>query len=302
MRRMLVILAALAALPALAQSPPDSGAASVTLPNVLGGKVFPLSRTLKSLDETWFRVNIASAADATGATSGMMGALLGGSANVVYTRGDLISVGGETFIVGYHEASGGGLAALMRAEMGGSKNPEPAEPKKLTADTELLLTVLNLRNVGSFSDMRTFDLEKELADAKTPDLADTIYGRAAESAKQASAASNLKQIGTAVLMYTDDYDGRLPRLKDAETVKKAIMPYVKADAVFNDPANGEPFVPNAHYSAKPLSSVPSPSEAVLFYQKTPASDGGREVLFVDGHVKKVDAREWQTLIKDIGYR
>jgi hypothetical protein len=232
----------------------------------------------------------------------MMGALLGGSANVVYTRGDLISVGGETFVVGYHEASGGGIAALMKAEMAGSTASSTPEPKSLTPDTELLLTILNVRNVGSFSDMRPFNLEKELAGNKSPSLADSIYGRAAESAKQASAANNLKQIGIAVLSYGQDNNNHLPRLKDAETVKKAIMPYVKDQSVFTDPANGEAFVPNARYSAKDLSKIPSPAQAVLFYQKTPAGDGERWVLWADGHVTKVDAKRWQALLKEIGYR
>lgn len=302
MKRTLVILAALAALPAGAQGPPDAGAAAVSLPDVFGGKTFPLTRTLKSLDETWYRVAIASAADATGATSGMMGALLGGSANVVYTRGDLISIGGETFVVGYHEASGGGLAAMMREELARGKDSSTPEPKKLTADTELLLTLLSVRNVGSFSDMRPFNLEKELADSKSPSLGDTIYGQAAESAKQASAAGDLKQIGLAVLSYAQDYDDHLPRLKDADTTKKAVLPYVKDKAIFTDPANGEPFVPNPRYSAKLLSKIPAPAQAVLFYQKTPDSDGQRWVLYADGHVTKVDSRRWQTLLKDIGYR
>jgi len=36
------------------------------------------------------------------------------------------------------------------------------------------------------------------------------FGRAREMARRTSCASNLKQIGTAVMMYTQDYDERLP--------------------------------------------------------------------------------------------
>lgn len=40
-----------------------------------------------------------------------------------------------------------------------------------------------------------------------------VFAKAREKARQASCLSNLKQLGTAVMMYTSDYDGTFPQLQ-----------------------------------------------------------------------------------------
>jgi prepilin-type N-terminal cleavage/methylation domain-containing protein/prepilin-type processing-associated H-X9-DG protein len=68
-----------------------------------------------------------------------------------------------------------------------------------------------------------------------------VFARAREKARQASCASNLKQIGLGFQMYIQDYDekmfgARLP----VEGWTGAIMPYVKNQQIFGCPSwNGE---------------------------------------------------------------
>lgn len=42
-------------------------------------------------------------------------------------------------------------------------------------------------------------------------------------------------------------------------------------------------------------AVEKPALTVLVYSETPWSDGSREVGFLDGHAKRVQAVEWQVL-------
>ncbi len=73
-----------------------------------------------------------------------------------------------------------------------------------------------------------------------------VFARAREKAKQTSCASNLKQVGTSMLMYVQDYDERFP-LDDGGTDDctdraypwawyNAIMPYMKNDQLLLCPA------------------------------------------------------------------
>ncbi len=71
-----------------------------------------------------------------------------------------------------------------------------------------------------------------------------VFARAREKARQASCLSNLKQIGTALIMYTEDYDGVYPRGQywpwtGEHTWIHVLEPYVKNNAVFRCPTGGD---------------------------------------------------------------
>jgi len=72
-----------------------------------------------------------------------------------------------------------------------------------------------------------------------------VFARAREKARQSSCTSNLKQIGTAFMMYAQDYDEKLPDLlmgrdhgvwADMNAWTRCIMPYVKNTQVFRCPS------------------------------------------------------------------
>ncbi|MGD9497689.1 MAG: DUF1559 domain-containing protein, partial [Armatimonadota bacterium] len=72
-----------------------------------------------------------------------------------------------------------------------------------------------------------------------------VFARAREKARQASCTSNLKQIGTAMMMYTQDYDEVLPDClmgRDTNDPTRyfawtaVIMPYVKNNQLFECPS------------------------------------------------------------------
>lgn len=76
-----------------------------------------------------------------------------------------------------------------------------------------------------------------------------VFAQVREKARQACCMNNLKQIATAMLIYSDDYDLRLPPVLARESEEKLLFPmtwmgrlqpYVRSTGVFIDPSSGHP--------------------------------------------------------------
>jgi hypothetical protein len=91
-----------------------------------------------------------------------------------------------------------------------------------------------------------------------------------EEARRAIALSNGKQLGLAVLMYSQDYDEVLP---SPEGINDRLLPYLKNISLFDG------F--NYTFPGGPLANVAKPAETELGWVNGP---GGRAIIFVDGHV------------------
>src|SRR5688500_12259006 len=92
-----------------------------------------------------------------------------------------------------------------------------------------------------------------------------VFAQAREKARQSGCLSNLKQIGTGIMMYTQDYDeaypcnwfgGLWPSTPDGKAYKwmDAIYPYVKNEQVFSCPSDGGTRKTYIHYSKLPKGS------------------------------------------------
>ncbi len=189
-----------------------------------------------------------------------------------------MTVGGEVYLIAYHQKNTVDYAALLKN--GNLDNPPPAP--KPTPDTALSLCLLNLRSVGSLNDIQAFSLQAAL-NPPPPPAPDPIP----------ASTSNLKQIGLALLQYTQDYDEVLPPMKSAAVTKAAIYPYVKSDAVFQEPPTNVAYQPNTSLSHRKLASFQDPASMVVYYEPTLQSDRLRAVLFLDGHVKRLADADWQ---------
>jgi prepilin-type N-terminal cleavage/methylation domain-containing protein len=112
-----------------------------------------------------------------------------------------------------------------------------------------------------------------------------VFARAREAARRSGCLSNMKQVTTAILMYSQDYDEILPYQQmgdvcDYAIAKSAVwinstMPYVKNKGVWICPsaddwgAKGESdsvYWYNGHASAKAIAAVEFPSESLLFLE------------------------------------
>jgi prepilin-type N-terminal cleavage/methylation domain-containing protein/prepilin-type processing-associated H-X9-DG protein len=114
-----------------------------------------------------------------------------------------------------------------------------------------------------------------------------VFARARESARRTGCLSNMKQVTTGIMMYSQDYDETMPYQQDGDICDygksphavwiNSTMPYVKNKQVYYCPsADKWPPMPtdvsdsvywyNGHASAKPIAAVPLPSESILFVE------------------------------------
>lgn len=265
------LFALLLARPAFSQSAaPNSFAA------VLSGTQRPLTLTLKELDGSWRVFSLSANTDISSQLALYVAVLTGGLQTTYYTKGETVTLSGEVYLVTYHQKFTLDPKMLFKSE---SDLPPPPE---LTPNTVLSLSLLNLRNVGSLGDIQAFSLQTALNPPAPP----------APDPATAS-VSNLKQIGLALIQYTQDSDEVLPPMKTADIAKAAILPYIKSDAVFYQPPTNIPYQPNTSLSHRALATFDSPTDMVVYYEAEPQSDGLRAVLFLDGHVKRLTDADWQ---------
>jgi len=101
-----------------------------------------------------------------------------------------------------------------------------------------------------------------------------VFSRARENARKASCASNLRQIGLAILQYAQDADERLPLLQDLPPVGSGITfvtalgPYTKNTQMFLCPS-----APRPRNNADKATTEPSQTDIKDFMWLALASDG-----------------------------
>ncbi len=251
-----------------------------TLADVLAGKVVPLTLKVKDLDGTWRKLRTSAQANGAEGFLAMVMAMQSGgqtSRNVCYTKGQTLVIDGVSYLVAYTPPS---IALDPRMMMRGGEDMPQSEP--LTADSNLALSLLSLRDSGSLCDIQPFD-PAELQQAQ----------KAQEEANAKSlrpqSQNNLRQLAIAVLMYTQDHDEKLPDMKDAAALKKAINVEEK---LLVEPASKQPYLFNTVISGRSLGSIKNPSLMVIVYEAQPDADGMRAAAFMDGHVALLDAEDW----------
>jgi hypothetical protein len=183
------------ALPALGQA--------TGLQDIVAGKDAPLALHLKDLNADWMRMTISTAGSAGGMgdlmsqimplammggngpkgkddmmgmafLSSMFGGGGGGSQPVYYTKGQTTAIGGETFLIAYKydKPEPNFMQMVMESEKNGGKEPDFAKLSaagKLTPDSALSLSLLNVRSINTMSGIRAFDMNQEIVDsAKGP--------------------------------------------------------------------------------------------------------------------------------------
>lgn len=286
--RSLILFCALIIMAVTARAQPTP--ASASFKDFINGKAAPLTLKLKDMNDDWRRVSVSGSQFDMGNYLQMFSALYGGggSGNDYFTMGDTIIIGGETYAIAYRLKTKPFNIAMM-AQVA----TNPPKPEKLTEDTILTLSLLNLRTTGSFSDIRPFDLKMLIAESDAGEnKVDGIVSTAQDNARNVSSLSNLRQLGTGMLMYTQDYDEVLPPMKNLDTVKKVIMPYIKNEQIFINPITKEPYGVNSILSMHKLAHLKRQDEMVVFYETTSAPDGTRGVAFLDGHALRVQEADW----------
>jgi hypothetical protein len=112
----------------------------INLTNVLNGTVVPTSIRLREIPADWHGFGINGQAEFGNLQTVINSAAGGGFAASYYTKGQSISIGSETYVVAYS------LLSIVET---------------IAPDTSLSLSLLNLRTIGSLSNIRVFDIAKE---------------------------------------------------------------------------------------------------------------------------------------------
>jgi hypothetical protein len=272
-----------------------TGKESGRLARIVSGRAYPLTLRLNQLTPRWRRISMRRNIDPTYYTPALAH-LLGDDTeriSLYYTRGNTVRIGGQTYLVAYH-------AQMTRPTYAASRRPPSptthAHVQKLTRNSLLRLSLLNLRLCGHFLDIRPFDLQGELAEANRPaPFSFGVFQTARLKAANSACDASLKQIGAALLMYCQDHEEKFPPMQDAPHAKKALLEYVRSESVFTHPRTHQAYRPNAALTGKGLAQIASPSRTVAFYEASVSGDHTRGVLFVDGGVRRLSENEWKKI-------
>jgi hypothetical protein len=270
---------------------------------LISGEQAPLHRQLKDLDSSWRQVAISGQyemGDLMKSWTGLFGAA--GYNNIYYTQGQTVRVNDETYVVAYRLPSSGkpiDFKSLVENTMGSfgitdcSVNVSTSTPK-ITPETNISLSLLNIKTIGSLNDVRPFNLKEDLAALEKIEQESKA---ACEQAKLSSAnsgdESHLKSLSVALQSYADNHDGKLPNMKDSDGVKVALKDFVTDESIFFNPETLEPYLPNPSLSGKKLSDLANGDGVVAFYEANPAADGTVGVIMVDGYYQRMALEEWQ---------
>ena len=206
-----------------------------------------------------------------------------------YTNGKIFPFGKQRYLVVYHTRDKSDFRKRSQSE-------DDQDKGFLLKNAVLELSLLPLNDTQSIHEVKQFDPQ---IDFLAPDVV-----------AQDDSVSNLKQIGLALLMYTQDYDEKIPPMVAARnaddiqnvssnitehtTVQSRLLPYVKNAKVFLQPQTHRPYLPNYKISRLGLDRIKTPPyQTFAFYEDAPDSEGKRAVLYLDGHVARIDEEEFQ---------
>ena len=206
-----------------------------------------------------------------------------------YTNGKIFPFGKQRYLVVYHTRDKSDFRKRSEAD-------DDQDKGFLLQDAVLELSLLPLNDTQSIHQVKQFDPQTDLLEPEVVAQDDSI--------------SNLKQIGLALLMYTQDYDEKIPPMVAARsaddiqnvssnvtehtTVQNRLLPYATNVKVFLQPQTHRPYLPNYKISRLGLDQIKTPpSQTFAFYEDAPDAGGKRAVVYLDGHVARIDEEEFQ---------
>lgn len=272
----------------------SQAAQSAEMKDLLSGEKYALTLQMKDLDGQWRRLS-AGAAE-SGGVAQVYAAMFGGGGGVYYTKGETVSVATETYLIAYTlRAKPVNYMTVIRG------GPGAAPREELTAESPLGLSLLNLRAIGSLTDIRQFSLEEEIAaQAEMAAAAAEMYTGGEPAGGSTDSLSNLKNLALAVQMFLADYEDVMPDMTDMVAVMDVLEEYVRNDEVFFQPDTGQAYGVNSSLSQKSLAEVADPVSVAVFYEEEPGDDGMRGVAFLDGHAARVSPAQWEDIKAESG--
>ena len=265
-----VCLTAAAVLPAHADSAPD-------FKEFLSGSSRPLTMKFKDLTPRFRRFKMGQQGDTFSNYMQSMVGTKGIETGVYYTTGETVSIGEESYLVAYRSQLPPDLTAIMNHGHG-----DPVVPVKPGPNTELVLSLLNLRNAGSLNDIRTFDPK---LDMQTPTEGAAVSLR------------TLVILARGVRTAISAHNNVVPKVGAVVTpeLRRAFYPHVHDERTWRNPMNDQFYKPNPAISGLKYDRVLNAKYVPAFYEAETAGDGTRGVAFLDGHAERLAAARWERI-------
>lgn len=256
----------------------NANPADTTLDRVLAGREMPLSLTAKQLTGDYRRMVVNGPGGIASLQNLFVGAKAGVEMGLYFSKGDTVTAGGETYLVAYRPQF---IIDPSLFNGHGHGQNEAVVPRKLRPNMTLSLSLLNLRTNSRFDDIRAFDSKRDM-----------------ESPQESSEASvrNLTALGRGMMTYLQGRgQGAMPVMGAALTpaIQRKFYPFVHDQNLWIQPATEESYRPNPRVSNLNVNRISNRKFLYAFAEPTPGSDGMRGVLFLDGHVERVNAERWR---------
>jgi hypothetical protein len=251
--------------------------AQAALQSVLANQKYPLSIRLQDLDASWRRFVLS---DSTGTMVGMpmqvWGAAAGLELGVHFTKGEIVSIGENSYLVAYQLP-----VKIDRRFLNWHGHGPAPRPRKPDGETVLHLSLLNMKSISSLNDVRPFDPKTDMSNDKQ---------------SRADSVRTLEQLGKGVLRYIRAR-GKFPVLNNPINwnTARVFYPYVGDERLFMHPGTQEMYRYNAILGGKKAAHIPNKQSFVMFYEAAPAEDETRAALFMDGHVERLAPAHWEAV-------
>jgi prepilin-type processing-associated H-X9-DG protein len=191
------------------------------------------------------------------------------------------------------------LAAIITGALGIRKSKDPAVSGKGMAVAGLTLGIVGLVGWAGYALL--------MASILVPSL-----GRARETANRVKCAANMRQIGLAILLYSNENRGAYPpRLEDLLLTQDITSQAFVCPSTPDTPAPGtspQTFAQNlstgghlsyVYVGADMTNTTASPATIVLYEAMTNHANDGMNVLYGDGHVEFQTAAEAQRILNEL---
>jgi hypothetical protein len=173
-------------------------------------------------------------------------------------------------------------ALWLRAASDG-KGLRSASPAQGSVSTDSLLIATNARLETQVATESTaavlFTRDGSLCAAPIFRLPARAFEDVLRGIQRTATMTNAKQVGIALMMYSQDYDENLPL--PGNGVEDAANPYLKNRASFQNPSTGENGFVYSYTGPTNVGQVGQPATTQLGFVSGP---GGRAIIWADGHV------------------
>ena len=269
-----------AAMPLVAQSQSAAPSQELTFKELIAGKTVPLSVRSKDLNEGYarFRFDGSTSDDAQRMMIRNMFGMNVAANSIYFTKGDTVKLESGTYLVVYGPENRIDMEAVRRHDMVALQSPRKLRPKD-----KLLISLLDLHNVGNITDLRPFDADNDMEN---------------EADRNQAVVNTLQKLGAGILQWKHNRgQERLPKWEHVVTpaLRQQMYPFVHDKRLWDNPSSGEGFRVNPALSGVRLPDVTNRAQVYMVYEVTPAADGTRGVLFSDGHTERVNDTRWEEL-------